>query len=317
MKKLLSTLTAVAILASCSDSDGTYIEDNKTYKVAFNVTEFVIENESLGKTAIELPLRGGYFEYVIYKEDGSVLKANVIPQSSTPTETFTIDEELPAGKYDVAIMYALAETNNRGVIYSPSNYNTDYCIGNLFIVKGTTNEDIYFKTFPLTVTANDNTIPVNVDLEPMWSEIDIKITDGDTFVLPEEANLVGCFLSPDLSGFSIKSQKPTKEKVYVGGYTPDRLCTTKAAIREEGGVFGTIASENDDVTIKLIFAEHSEYENFKKWGEKIIYKGKIEKGYRYTFTGAIGNQSSSNGSAGLSFNVNLKSLKNKEEIPFE
>lgn len=308
MKKLLSALTAVAILASCSNTDELTIENDKTYKVAFNVTGFIVDNGSHGKTGIELPIRGGYFQYAIYKNDGSLLKTNVIAQSNEPEGSFRINEQLPVGNYTAAIMYTYGDTQDRYPIFIPSDLEKDYCTGNRFIVKGTNNERIYYNTVPLVISNKDNDTPIDVVLDPMWSEIDVEITDAETFVLPGEANLIGCFLTPDYAGFGIKDKTACKEKEFSGSGTLDMLCTSENDVRAKGGIFNIIASEGDDVTVKLLYVEHSENVSAKIWNEKVIHQGKIEKGYRYTFTGAIGNNINDR-PGHLPFDVDVKSLK--------
>ncbi len=317
MKKILSLLMGIALFVSCSSDDA---ENSDTlYKVKYGVSGFSIDKNDIVKADAEIPETGGYFQYVVYKQSAkTVVKNRIIAQSLKPVSVFKIEDELAEGDYYVSIMYASANTLSRLPIYTPLNYATDYCIGNQVIVGGSNNENIFYKTFSISVRPDTNA-DEEVVLVPMWSSIDIKITDAATFKVPEKVSHVFFTISPDYAGFGIADVTASIDKEFLGGggsFLP-MMATTLEKVREEEGHFGNLVTEGADVTIKLQFIEHSEEVNAHVWAEKIIYKGAIEKGYHYTLSGALGDNSSVvDEPSAEAFNVTLRELTEKEVIPF-
>ena len=317
MKKLLFLIAAIAFLASCSNvsENSDMSESTTTHKVKFNVKGFAVDKESFSKLDVELPYQGEYCEYSIYKADGTAIVAKVI--DGIIENSLVIEEELPAGEYKIAVMYVSENTQHRFPIFKPENFNTDYCTGNQWVARLKDNRGIYFNTYNFTVTQHTELID-DIVLEPMWSQIDIKITDANECKLPEDANLVGYHIDPHFHGFSIKDKISTLSYKPAQSFdVPTYLCTTTSAFLTDNGIFDNVASGADEeITIRLVFMHHSIDDTYYVTN-KIIYKGKIERGYQYTFTGALGDLRGESGNGTDVFHVKTSSLVTKEEIPFE
>lgn len=315
MKKLLFFIATIALLASCSnDSENSDLPDTKTHKVKFNVTGFTVDKEQLSKSSIEIPAGGPYCEYTIYKADGTVILAKVV--GNIKEQALEIEEELPAGEYVIAVMYASQITQDRHPIYDPKNFGTDYCSGNSWIIKNKDNRGIYFNNYTFTVKENAE-INDKIVLEPMWSQIDIKITDANGCKLPENANMVGYHITPEFYGFSIKDKISTaKYKSSQNITVPVYLCKETNTVLANQGLYDNVAAGADEeVTIRLVFIHHSETTTHYVI-DRIVYKGKIERGFHYTFAGALGDLNGDSGNGNAKFNISVSSLVSKGEIPF-
>jgi hypothetical protein len=316
MRKLLFFIAAAVLFVSCSNTSEDFSEqkDTQNYDVTFGISGFKVDAEPLQSKA---DASRYYCRYVIYNEDGSLRKDSIIRMDNALTN-LSISEKLPTGKYNMAIMHS-AKTLFQDVsdpnlvsVLKPENFNTDYCEGNIWIATGRDNKEIYYQTVGFSVV-KDNANTVDVELEPMWSTIDINVTDAATCNVPENATAIACVVEPFYYGFNIKTKVPT-----VSNPTIVHNSTTHTWIGvsdfQAGTTPTTIAvAQSKDVTIKLVYYSYGEYDQGTIVGERTIYNGDLERGLNYKFTGKIGNGTSEGEAA---FNITKKGFAEKE-VPFE
>lgn len=312
MKKLLSILAfTVLIITSCSNDNENIVDNNNDvkYPVTFAVSQFSSEVEPL-KAAKAWP-SDNYCQYVIYKEDGSVLIDKVMSAGSFDVNNVRIQEELPKGNYYLAVMSA-ALTARQWLIIEPSNYFTDYCDGNPWLIGWSNNQNIYYETISFTVS--DQAVEKAVVLNPMWSELNIKVTDADICTLPPTTTNILFVVDAYYYGFGLKDKKATK---FLTNYLADGTNPGEPveSFREKKGLFNHIAAESENVTVKMVFVRNSATENYVILGEKVVYTGNIAIGKRITFEGKVGNVANDNGAAG--FGITLKDLEDGGTIPFD
>lgn len=320
MKKLLFILPIVILFASCgNDSDIINLpEDTKTYDVTFNVSNFKLETTPLNsKGSVAGPERY-YYRYIIYKQDGSLLKDSIKPIKDELT-SLTITEKLPAGKYNLAIMTAHKTTfidisdPTLASTLVPENFNTDYCFGNVWVAGWRDNKNIYYNTIDFNI-GNNAENSIDLELDPMWSTIDVNITDAATCGIPDGTTAIKCVIDPFYYGFNIKT------KVSSVSWNNSSIhniisssCKGVEQFRESGTIPQICIAESKNITVKAIYLKRlSESDNGEIIGERIIYKGNLDKGIHYKFTGALGNYTSE---GETSFNITKKGFSEKE-IPF-
>lgn len=319
MKKLLFILPMVILFASCGNDSETINlpEDTKTYDITFNVSNFKLEATPLNsKGSVAGPERY-YYRYMIYKQDGSLLKDSINPVKNELT-SLTITEKLPAGKYSLAIMTAHKTTfidvsdPTLASTLVPENFNTDYCFGNVWVAGWRDNKEIYYNTIDFNIGNNvENSI--DLELEPMWSTIDVNITDAATCGIPDGTTTIRCEINPNYYGFSIKTKKPNVSSNSSVYNVIREQCTSIESFRESGVIPQICIMGSEDATVKLLYLKRlPESDNGEIIGERIIYKGDLENGINYKFTGKIGNITEGE----ASFNITKKGFSEKE-ISFE
>lgn len=307
MKKLFFLIAAAITFASCGN-DNTMddaVDDDTTYSVTFSIDPFSVQTNPL-KTASDLS-DGNYFQYVIYKEDGSVLLDKILDEGTFDMENLKISIDLSKGNYHLAALSAKRTTFNSS-IYTPSNYETDYCNGNQWIVKGFDNYNIYFETVDFSV--NNQTVEKSVVLQPMWTEIDIQALDADICTLPAETKYVQTAVYPYYYGFSIKDKKATRYKDPAVSASA-LLFKSVEKFREDKGYFGYPVAASNNITVKLLYITASESVAQENLGEKTIYTGDIERGKRITFSGKLGEHE-----VNSKFSFSLKDLEDGGTIPY-
>lgn len=299
MKKVFLFLFAAVMLASCSNKLEDDVTPEQLYKVTFKVSNFEATSKPLKSEAF-----GNQCHYAIYKKDNGALVKNKLM-----AELGQISEELPAGDYYIAILSAPMMDILKPV-FTPFNYNTDYCVGNSYITKGKDNRNIYYGKLDFIVAANLSEDPVDVDLKPTWSVMNIKVTDADECILPEGTNLVQCHVNPHYYGFKISDGIPTESYTDFATLVGVPFIDL-AQFRTEKGYQSIIVAASEDVTVKLIFIRHTESEACTVLSEKFIYKGDIKGGVDFTLTGKLGDATST-----AMFNLSLLDLEDGGEIPF-
>ncbi|MDR2948125.1 MAG: hypothetical protein LBV71_02855 [Prevotella sp.] len=307
MKKLFFFLTVATVLfASCSSSDESDPVDNgKTYKVKFNVSNFTSDISSLKAENTDYWPTSNYCQYAIYKASGELVKSKLMETGSFDPANVEIEGEVSAGNYWIAIVSASSFNNMPVVLADLSNINTDYCLGNTWISRGHDNVGIYYEK--LAFTAGESATEVNdVVLNPMWSHLNIKVSDADVCYLPEGTTYVQCVVSPYYYGFRLKDGVSSQKYEASPGLGSD-LPVPVAKFRSEGGMESIIVSYTKDATVKFVCMTN----NGTVLSEKVIYTGDIEKGKYITFNGSLGSIESN-----ASFNLSLADLTDGGVIPF-
>lgn len=305
MKKTLFLIAAAVaiIFVSCSNDD--VVNNERTYPVAFSVSHFSSQVEPLKATAWPA---NNYCQYVVYKEDGSVLLSKTINAETLEEQSLKISFDLPKGNYHLAVLSA-AKTAYDNYIFAPDNYNTDYCNGNAWIAKGYDNYNIYFESINFSV--NEQAVETPVVLNPMWSEIDIEVLDADVCILPAETKYVQAAVYPYYYGFSIKEKKATRSmNPVVSGGAPI-LFKSVADFRADKGYFNYIVANSSNVTVKLLYLTASAGVSEMIVGEKTIHTGDIAGGKHITFKGSLGTNT-----ANGSFSISLNGIENGGTIPY-
>lgn len=311
MKNLLLFLAAISLLVSCNqDADNNFIATNsKKYKASFAVNGFAVQGTSLDSESDKAALPSqNYCQYVIYSQTGNVVKDSVIEAEHISSGRLTIEEELPLGTYHITI-FSAKKTARMNNIFYPSNYNTDYCQGNLWLVTHSDNENVYYETFTFTVDGKQSE-PVNVLLEPMWSNLNIEITDAATFVLPEGTTHLFCEVSPYFTGFFVKTKKP--KSADSGEFLDGDLSkiVNVEEFRAKSGLYGrTNIAASENVSVSVVFIQRSdELQSYVQIGKQPVYTGSFDKGYDITLSGKLGNIQQPQGSQ--RFNVLSKPFIN-------
>lgn len=305
MKKTLFLIAlAVAIIfASCSNDD--VVNNERTYPVAFSVSHFSSQVEPLKATAWPA---NNYCQYVVYKEDGSVLLNETMDVKTSEEQNLKISFDLPKGNYYLAV-FSAARTATGTSIFTPDNYNTDYCRGNSWIAKGPDNYSIYFESIEFSV--NEQAVEKPIVLNPMWSEIDIEVLDADVCILPAETKYVQAAVYPYYYGFSIKEKKATRSMDPVVSGAAPVLFRSVADFRADKGYFNYIAANSNNVTVKLLYLTASAGVSEMIVGEKTIHTGDIAGGKHITFKGSLGTNT-----ANGSFSISLYGIENGGTIPY-
>lgn len=306
MKKtlFLIAVTMAIVFASCGNDN--VVNDGTIYPVTFTVSHFSSQTDPV-KATIAWP-KNNYCQYVVYKEDGSVLLNKTMDAETFETQNLDISLNLPKGNYHLAVISA-AKTANDNYIFAPENHNTDYCNGNQWISKGYDNYNIYFESIDFSVS--DQPVEKSVVLNPMWSEIDIEVLDADVCILPAETKYIQAAVYPYHYGFSIKEKKATRSMNPVVSAAAAILFRSVDEFRTDKGYFSYIAANSNNVTVKLLYLTASAEVSEMIVGEKTIYTGDIAGGKHITFSGNVGTDGV-NGS----FSLSLNGIENGGTIPY-
>ncbi|MDR2948124.1 MAG: hypothetical protein LBV71_02850 [Prevotella sp.] len=312
MKKLFFFLFATILFASCSsDSDDATIPEGKTYKVTFNVSTFEVYARPL-----KAETHSNYCYYTIYeKESGKAVARNVMK-----TEAGQITEEVAAGNYYIAILSVPSTITSPGpgAPWSPwdsdvnlddFNFYSDYFEGVGWINYGRDNLYAYYEKASFSAGLTNN-VKMDITLQPMWSVVDIEVTDADICFLPEGTNTIECTVNPFYYGFSIAEGIPSKSYENVAIPEQSRTATSDTNFRTNKRLSGKVVSASKDVTVKLVFIKRT-VSSTEILGERVIYKGDFEGGKNITLKGTLGKFASS-----ATFNPTLGELTDGGVIPF-
>lgn len=314
MKKIFFFLFATILFASCNNDSEEVVSADKTYKIAFNVSNFEVESNPL-KAA---ETHSNYCYYTIYeKESGKAVKRDVIEAA-----VGQIKEEVAAGNYYIAILSvpSTIASPGPGVPWSPwnsdvnlddFNFYSDYFKGVGWINYGRDNLYAYYEKVAFTVGLGNEEIEQDVVLQPMWSIVDIEVTDADICFLPEGTNTIECAVTPFYYGFNIAEGIPSES--YEDAVTPEqsRTATSDTNFRTNKAVSGKVVSASKDITVKLVFIKRT-VSSTEILGEKVIYTGNFEGGKKITLRGTLGEFVST-----TTFNPILGELTDGGVIPFD
>ncbi|WP_165026359.1 hypothetical protein [Dysgonomonas sp. ZJ279] len=317
MKKLFFSLFSAVMLLSCSSNSEDELVpgggNQKSYPVTLNISGFKAEStplKSIDPGSETIPTTN-YCQYIIYKADGSVLTSQRILPEDIDNNRITITEELPAGTYNIAVLSApyvpvLGQPLSYHTHIVPSNFNTDYCDNNSSITGLRNNTNIFFETIGCTIDSNSGAnISVDIVLKPMWSLIDINVTDAAKCYLPTGTTHVMLSVTPLTSGFYLKTRKSYNNHHPYGL----DLIIPVADFRANTGFVNLPICQTSDATIVLWYMDAPMYGNML--GMKTIYTGDIEGSTHTIFKGEIGSEKNQNQSFGMSV-AKLETV----EIPF-
>jgi len=318
MKKILFLLFAAIIFASCSNvSEDVTPIDNKTYKVTFNVSNSEMDSKPLKAESL-----GTGLYYTIYeKESGKAIKF----RSRYRNESAQVVEDVPAGSYYIVFIGAwraltgmhyinpINDTNGSKVDISNFNFYSDFCEGISYIDQPSHKHyGLYYEKVGFTVGVGQEEINEDVVLQPMWSEISVQITDGETCTLPEGTTIVDVVVSPYYYGFNIADGLPKYGGDNSGyGWSFQSLSYRDVDVFREKGLSRKYIMATKGATIKLQFVKYT-MDTTELLEERVIYTGDIEGGKRITLKGTLGKTNLTG-----TFNLSLGELADSGVIPFE
>ncbi|MFV0536242.1 MAG: hypothetical protein ACK5M3_02605 [Dysgonomonas sp.] len=193
------------------------------------------------------------------------------------------------------------------------NFRSDYFGGIGWIHSGNRNNLFtYYEKVSFTAGAASNeNVDMDVVLQPMWSVLDVEVTDAETCSLPEGTNVVICTVNPFYYGFDIANGIPsdTKEDSWTQFYANPM---SDVSFRSNKGVTNKVVSASKDITVKLVFIKWSESDAGTLLGERVIYKGDVEGGKHITLKGTLGKSNDTN----ATFSPTLGNLGDGGVIPF-
>lgn len=270
MKRILLYFSISLLLTACSSDNATLpsIEDDATYPVTINANFPQFEVSTIQKATVNdgEPL---FYELIIYKETGEVfynweylVEENWSSNGyGDTTNLFTFDGtkasikmSFPEGKYHVGVFIFRKDASHPSININPltvvSNYDSDFygylCDGNPYCDQH--NRGIYFNTTDIAIVKSETSQNVNMELQPMWSYIDVIIDDAKTFKVPEGTNAVKFNVNPRYYGFTVKTKLgvyQNEEPIIVP------LNTIRANETYKLRVITTEAPANSDNTIKV------------------------------------------------------------------
>ena len=329
MKKLLLLLlAATTIFSSCSsDSDsinngGDSNVNAKKYTVNLNVKSAGFEVDKTPMKSADEKVRK-IFQYVIYNEDGSVYSdslyiENQVPPMINDQGEINIQLQLPEGKYHLAILY-MPTYNIRqypeDCKLSPKNFNTDYYSNTPPLNMRWDNQNVFYQVTDLNVLANEDNSINSIELEPMWSEVELKLSDIQTSKVPDETEALIVYFTPSYSGFGIKSKTASfvipKDTIRASLVYPTKSDTLTINYLVAKGVDNSMG-----ISIHYV-KKTSTYSNFTTISKKEIkLENKLENGYHYKIGGKLGNYDGYTDNNNQSFNISLGDF-NKEDVNIE
>lgn len=329
-KLLISFIIPMVLLFfSCSKDNGDINVPNggsKTakYPVTFNVSAFEAQISPLSEKSLEENIRT-FLQYVVYTEDGSVYndkdsgKLNkVIDIHGQDITKQKINLELPEGKYKIAFVRGRYLDPFIYGINCPVNFYSDFCAGNIDFNPGgrkpNNNYEIYYEWVDLTVVPSVN-IEKSIELQPMWSNLSIKINDLSTCILPANTTKISLIIDNYTYGFYIENKK-AKNEGYLGGsgFGAYKWPDVNIESFKKGESFKKLLiAENPQTYLALSF-----YDNADKFlGTIKLYEGKLSRGKNITISGKLGDLSKLNpaDSTSQEFHLSLGPLVD-EEINF-
>lgn len=229
MKKIIFLLASILLFTSCSNDEPVLATENNAprYAVSLNakIPSFNVENTPFAKSAIAEgdPI---FMTMSLYKENGELISTeNYDPELvlldplqtnnsffEVAANSISFDFLLEAGKYHLSLLVHRKDakypnTTIQSII--ATNYNTDVYgefYDNTNMSEVLHNGGVYFNTVDLNIVALDRTQKVDLELQPMWSHIDINIKDAQIFEVPEGTTALQFVLNPLYYGFSVKNK---------------------------------------------------------------------------------------------------------------
>lgn len=291
MKKLFLFLFVAALFVACSsdDTDDTTPQlDGKKYKVTFNVENFELETSPLKDAGTH----SNYFSSYIYnKETGKAVYTSTHQSDS-------VSVNLKAGSYyfvsvskptTIPNSYpGNSETSDENGI-SGYNFDTDYLQGAGWLnTHPERNLYVYYGKQEFTVGENsENAINETVTLMPTWSEVIIDVTDAATCDVPEGTTNITCQVSPYYYGVNIADGKATKTIEDSSDPSQSSSALNLSWFRDKSRTFKKYIADSKDISVKIVFWELTP-SSTRIVGERVIYKGDLDKGKKITLSGALG-----------------------------
>ena len=291
MRQLLYITITVLLSACSSESLPTFDNTDKTYPVNFKITDasFNIEEGNLKSTDNDTKLR--LYTY-FYNANGEIANYEEKAYDLSNTGSYTYTKDLLPGKYYVAFIADKNKTSaDKAGFYIPKSFFTDYY--------NKSSQGIYYTTAEITVVAgNNNTQTESVNIKPMWSDLNIKIGDAQTFDIPEGTDALVFEVTPDLFGFGIQNKLASEPYPSYVKHKPDviKVETVRAnptftytkALSKTGG------DNSISVNLKYVKLDNDTVAATIQTRELSIVKSELDNGFIYSIKGNLGSNNPSN-----------------------
>ena len=274
MRKLLILSLLSLFLVQCSDLFNKLDDGEKLYPVKFVAElKFGHDETPLAKSADDITADDPvFYRYLVYKNDGT-------PYKQKSGKGNNIDDELPLGKYFIAIVGA----NNGDIL----NAEYDVQMGNYYSdVVGY--PKAFYQTFEYTVD-DAGVYSFRVELERMWGEVYLKILDMDKISLDSLAvRTVGASTGFYIGKQSIFNPSETSN-VYLGSVNID-----------SDSVIHCLTSYSTDLPVSVYLDILDNNMNTKE--SVLLASPKVKKGVRTTLRGYLGDINKEYPNKGFSLN---------------
>lgn len=329
MKKILFFLSTIFILSACS-SDNDPINSGNTddikYPVTLNIEVPKITIETSTLRALTTIADGDpiFYNLVIYKESGEVyyqmfydLEHNWGSNGFNTSNIFSISESnmstqlsLPIGKYHIAMLIHKKDVRHPNTTINTLggplvNYDVDFFNPVNPSEANYHNGGIYFNIADFTVVASKTDQSISMELQPMWSYIDVNIEDAQTFDVPEGTNALQFFVNPLYYGFNVKNKLAPFEDNRPIIVSLDSI-RTSATFNLRTTVSKSIA--DNTISTKINYLKIDGETTILETKQLPIPNASLENGYYYNIHGNLGNKNS-----GQSMNISLGSFA-KDDI---
>lgn len=311
MKQLLY-ITIAILLSACSNDNAidNSIDSNKiTYPVSFNITNgsFKIDESTLRATDDDTKLR---LVIYFYNAEGKIANLEELVYDLNTTGSYPYTKDLLPGKYYVAVI-AIKSIYNFEPLMFPSNFFSDYC------TRTTSTEGVYYETAEVTVVADNNeTQTESIDLKPMWSQLNVKIGDAQTFDIPVGTEALRFNVNPNMYGFGIENKLASKtfEELHPYYKIADASIAKIDSIRQNPtftyttSVSKTSADNTLSINIEYVKLKNDTVSEILQTRQLKIANTQVENGNIYSVKGNLGSTNTTNG-----FNISLGEF-NKEDV---
>ena len=332
MKKVLFFLSTIFLLSACSNDNDPINSGNTDdikYPITLNIETPKIEIETSTLRALT-PIADGdpiLYYLVIYKENGEIYYTydylvepgynssnglgadNIFISDGANISTALL---LPAGNYHIAMMIHRKDSKHPNTTINPLagpliNYNVDFFNPVNIYESIYHNGGVYFNTADLSVVTSETAQNLSMELQPMWSYIDVNIEDAQTFEVPEGTNSLQFVVNPLYYGFNVKSK--------LAPFIDDRpiifsldSIRTNPAFNLRTTVSKSVADNTISTSIKFLKIDGDT--TVLETKQLPIPSSNLENGFYYNIHGSLSKN------AGQSMNISLGEF-NKEDVNIE
>lgn len=318
MKKLIYilTLAVISTLTACSSDDNYTVPDSaeKNYTVNFKIQDSFlnVEESEIRSTQSKDSI---LLKIFVFDEKGIIsnYKNDTINLNEIQNNVFDISMEFSAGKYTIAFIatknFAYQSLSN---IYM---YSTSYSEVERWNSSGTEytglsdNRDVFYNSIEINVAENQPIQDESVSLNPMWSYLNINISDAKTFDVPEGTEAIEFDIKPRYVGFGFSDKLATKpytldketDIISIESVRENSTFTYKAALSETNG--------DNNVSINVKYLKNDANSTIVLDTRELkIAQTTLKNGYKYNINGKLGSQNSRQ-----SMNISLGEF-NKEDV---
>ena len=312
MKNLIYILFATLILSSCSSENDNIPSSNdgtKLYTVTLSIQNpsLIVDQSQIRSTEDESTI--DKLVVSLYKSTGEIYTNIPYATDSIKKEdgSFQITLQLPANNYKVAILGS--NITNSFLYPETKDFYTDYYYGYAF-----SNAGVFYNTTDFAVQPIDEAqIITPIELQPMWSTINIAIQDAQTFDVPDETNALEFVVKPLYNGFGMYDKLATNnERPGISRSIVDlNIVRANSSYRNTVIVSKTIADKNK-LSISINYLKKGSDSEYTILGTRDLKIPNInlENGYHYNINGYL------NRKTNQSKNISLVEF-NKKDINIE